>query len=62
MQYDDKAARNKFPSNEYAEYAAESHYGPEWRQSGALPQQPRGLEVEATYENHTPFKNMRNGR
>ena len=38
------------------------HGDPEKASSGNLPTQPTGLDVEATFNGHTPFRGMSNGR
>jgi len=47
---------SRFPGN------AALHSDPEKEMSGNLPAQPRGLEVQATCEGHTPWKGLTNGR
>lgn len=39
-----------------------SHFEPERRQSGNLPDQPAGNEVDAAPGNATPWSGMRSGR
>jgi hypothetical protein len=47
---------SRFPGKEW------SHSDPEKQMSGNLPVQPVGLAVQATCEDHTPWKGLTSGR